>query len=185
MKKSGLVVVLMMMGTLAVAQWGTEDLSENPTTLERLYTGGGIGGGFSTYYAFVSASPLIGYNITNRLAGGVQFTYRYTNYRSFRPSISTNDYAMGPFLRFKVAGPFFVHGEYEFLNYDKPNENVRGVFNSLLLGAGIFQPVAPRAGYYIAALYNFSYTSSNTLNSPYASPLVLRVGFTFGFKDAF
>lgn len=180
MKKFSLVLVLVMMGTMAFAQWGEEEMSEKPSIRERIFTGGGFGASFSSYYSYISVSPLIGYKITPKLAGGLQLTYRYTNYKTYRPSISTSDYGISPFVRFSVYGPFFLHAEYEYLNYEFPvssSETVRLSFNSVMAGGGLFQPIGRRAGFYLLALYNFSYKA----NSPYDSPLVLRAGITAGF----
>ena len=104
MKKLTLVIVFSILGTFAFAQWGEEQLSEKPDLRERIFTGGGIGASFSSYYDYVSVSPLIGYRITPKLAGGLQFQYRYTNYKSYTPSFSTNDFGISPFLRFSIFG---------------------------------------------------------------------------------
>lgn len=180
MKKLTLVLLLSLAATMAFAQWGEEEMSDKPSIRERIFTGGGFGASFSSYYSYVSVSPLIGYKITNRLAGGVQVTYRYTNYKNYRPAINTNDFGVSPFVRFSVYGPLFLHAEYEYLNYEFPvssKETVRMSFNSVMAGGGLFQPIGRRAGFYLLALYNFSYQA----NSPYDSPLVLRAGITAGF----
>jgi hypothetical protein len=186
MKKFTLIVIFSMFGTMAFAQWGEEEMSEKPDLRERIFTGGGFGASFSSYYDFISVSPLIGYRITPKLAGGLQVQYRYTKYKTTNPKISTNDYGVSPFLRFSVFGPFFLHAEYEYLNYEFPTsatESIRKGYNSFMAGGGFFQPMGRRVGLYAMALYNFSYreSTSSTDYSPYNSPLVLRVGITAGF----
>jgi len=185
MKKLTLVMVLSIVGTCAFAQWGDEEMSDKPSIRDRIFTGGGIGASFSSYSSFVSISPLIGYKITPKLAGGLQFTYRYTQYKTISPSVSTNDFGVSPFLRFSVYGPFFLHAEYEYLNYEIPisgTETIRQDFNSFMAGGGFFQPIGRKAGFYLMALYNFSYKQSTpTSYSPYNSPLILRAGITAGF----
>jgi hypothetical protein len=44
---------------IAQAQWGEEEMSEKPSFRERIFTGGGFGLSFSSYYDYVSVSPLI------------------------------------------------------------------------------------------------------------------------------
>ncbi len=185
MKKFVLLTILSMLGTVAFAQWGEEELSDKPDWKERIFTGGGFGASFGSYYDYVSVSPLIGYRITQKLAGGVQVQYRYTNYKQYSPKISTNDFGVSPFLRFSLFGPIFLHAEYEYLNYQyvgAGGEKFRQGFNSFMAGGGFFQPLGRRAGFYALALYNFSYREGTaTTYSPYNSPLVLRVGITAGF----
>lgn len=189
MKKLTLIIIFSMLGTLAFAQWGEEQLSEKPDWRERVFTGGGLGASFSSYYDYVSVSPLIGYRITNKLAGGLQIQYRYTKYKQ-APSYSTNDFGISPFLRFSIFGPFFLHAEYEHLSYEYPvgydiNNDIikdRRGYDSFLAGGGFFQPIGRRAGFYLSALYNFSYRDPGPGDYyPYNSPLVLRVGITAGF----
>jgi len=171
--------------TLAMAQWGEEDMSDKPTLRERLFTGGGFGLSFSNYYDFVSVSPLVGYKITPKLAAGVQVQYRYTKYKQFTPKFSTNDYGISPFVRYSIYAPIFLQAEYEYLNYEYPittSESIRKTYNSFLAGGGFFQPIGRHAGFYAVAMYNFSYRAANYGEvTPYNSPLVLRVGVTAGF----
>ncbi|HMG94592.1 MAG TPA: hypothetical protein VK589_31250 [Chryseolinea sp.] len=186
MKKLVLVIMFTLCGTLVFAQWGEEQLSDKPDWKERIFTGGGIGGSFGSYYDYISVSPLVGYRITQKLAGGVQFQYRYTHYKTYTPDFSTNDFGVSPFLRFSIFGPLFLHAEYEYLSYQYPisaqGDKARKGFNSFMAGGGFFQPVGRHAGIYAVALYNFSYkdpTSSDFY--PYNSPWILRVGITAGF----
>jgi hypothetical protein len=185
MKKTILTLIALSLCTLAMAQWGDEEMSDQPTLRERIFTGGGFGLSFSSYYDFVSVSPLIGYKVTPKLAAGIQVQYRYTRYKEFTPKFSTNDYGISPFVRYNVYSPFFLQAEYEYLNYEFPvttSESIRKKYNSFLAGGGLFQPLGRRAGFYALALYNFSYRAAGPGEvTPYDSPLVLRVGVTAGF----
>lgn len=186
MKKLILVTIFSLLGTLAFAQWGEEEMSEKPDLRERIFTGGGFGASFSSYYDYISVSPLIGYRITPKLAGGIQVQYRYTNYKGYNPKFSTNDFGISPFLRFSVYGPFFLHAEYEYLSYQyptSPSDKARKGYSSFMAGGGLFQPIGRKAGIYALALYNFSYKDRTSASDfyPYDSPLVLRVGITAGF----
>jgi hypothetical protein len=183
MKKIALLSILSMACTVAFGQWGMEEMSDKPDWKERVFTGGGFGAAFGSYYDYVSVSPLIGYSITQKLAAGIQVQYRYTNYKGYTQTISTNDWGVSPFVRYSLFGPIFLHAEYEYLNYQYPTSNgekFRRDFNSFMAGGGFFQPIGRRAGFYALALYNFSYDDLDVY-SPYNSPLVLRVGITAGF----
>jgi len=188
MKKFILAACFALAGTVAFAQWGDEQMSEKPSIRERIFTGGGMGLSFSNYYSYFSISPLIGIKLTPKIAAGVQVQYRYTKYKQTVPSFTTNDYGISPFVRYNFYGPFFLHAEYEYLNYEYPspysqNETIRRGFNSVMAGGGLFQPIGRHAGFYMMALYNFSYVAPATQYdvTPYNSPLVLRVGITAGF----
>jgi hypothetical protein len=164
MKKILLLSAALLFVLSANAQWGEEEMSEKPTLRERVFTGGGFGLSFSDSYDFVSISPLIGYRITPKLAGGLQVQYRYTKYKYITPKVSTNDYGVSPFLRLNVYGPLFLHAEYEYLNFEypvAPGEKIRMDYNSLLLGGGFFQPLGRSAGFYAVALYNVTYSDPN------------------------
>lgn len=183
MKKLMLLGMCMLLAVaVAKAQWGEEEMSETPTLRDRIFTGGGVGINFSSYSDYVSVSPLIGYRITPKLAGGLQVQYMYTKYKQVKPSITTNNYGVAPFLRFNLYGPLFLHAEYEYLSYEYPFENRRKSIGSFLAGGGYFQPLGRSAGFYISALYNFSYKDTQPGEfSPYNSPLILRAGVTAGF----
>ena len=184
MKKFLLPFLFLCIITSAHAQWGEEPMDEKPSIRDRMFFGGGFGLNFSSYYDFFSISPIVGYKVTDKLAGGLMFQYRFTKYKAYTPNIKTNDYGVSPFLRYNVFGPIFLHTEYEYLNYEfpiTPTESQRISFNSFLAGGGFFQPLGRNAGFYAMALYNFSYKSNYSSPQAYNSPWVLRVGITAGF----
>ncbi|RAV97657.1 hypothetical protein [Pseudochryseolinea flava] len=186
MKRFLLFVILLAAASIqANAQWGEDEMDETAPWKERIFTGGGLGASFQKGYSFVSVSPLIGYKITPKLAAGLQFQYRYTKYNVGSFKFSANDYGISPFLRWNFYGPLFLHTEYEYLNYtsmDLDGSKVRKGYNSFFAGGGFFQPLGRNAGFFLLALYNFSYRDPqpNEL-SPYDSPLVIRAGVTAGF----
>jgi hypothetical protein len=169
--------------TVAFSQ-GKDNSLDGVPFKERIVFGGGLGLSFGSYQDFFSVSPQIGYRITAKLIGGTGFTYRYTNYKYFSPSIKLNDYGINPFLRFTVYRNIFVQTEYEYLNYEFPvttQETTRKDFNSVFVGGGFVQPVGEKVSFYIMALYNLSYKSRNGNEyTPYDSPLVIRAGINIG-----
>jgi hypothetical protein len=184
--KASFFIGLLLLSSAACAQWGDSEMDQKAPWQERIFTGGGLGLSFGTDVDFISISPIIGYRLTPKLASGLSLTYRYTNYKYVTPKIATNDFGAAPFLRFNFYKNFFLHAEYEFLNYEFPisaSESERRSFKSFMAGGGFFQPLGRNAGFFAIALYNFSYrnpTSSSTYQ-PYGSPLVLRAGITAGF----
>jgi hypothetical protein len=113
MKKLILFCLALTCCSTLYAQWGEEEMSDEPDWKERVFFGGGLGASFGSNYDFVSVSPMVGYKITQKLAGGMQIQYRYTKYKNITPSLSTNDYGLSPFLRYNIFPPFFLHVEYE------------------------------------------------------------------------
>lgn len=179
-------ILIFLCSVNAFAQWGDEQLTEKPSFKDKVFFGGGFGMSFNANYDYFSLSPIVGYRITQRLAGGVSIIYRYTKYKYVVPNVSTNDYGLSPFLRFKLYGPLFLHTEFEYLNYQYitySGESVRQTYTSFMAGGGFFQPVGRHAGFFATALYNFSYRNPTSPNDyyPYSSPWVLRVGITAGF----
>jgi hypothetical protein len=174
--------LLVFLSMQAFAQWGEEEMSDKPPFKERIFFGGGIGGGFGSTVDYVSVSPIIGYKLTEKLVPGISLMYRYTNNKYYTPHISTSDYGISPYLRYMVGNGIFLHTEYEYLNYEypiTPTETVRKGYTSFLAGGGFFQPIGRHAGFYATILYNFSY--SNNGYYPYSSPVIYRMGITAGF----
>jgi hypothetical protein len=178
--------LLVLASTLAHAQWGDDEMDERAPWKERVFTGGGLGMSFGTNVDFISISPLIGYKVSPKVAAGLSLTYRYTNFKYSLPKISTNDFGVSPFVRYNFYQNFFLHAEYEYLNYELPklgSEKRREAFSSMLAGGGFFQPLGKRAGFFLLALYNFSYRNPTgpTDLQPYDSPIIVRGGITAGF----
>ncbi len=181
MKKLILTLFIASISSIAFAQWGQEEMDEKPTFRDRIFTGGGFGLSFNSYYDYFSVSPIVGYKITPKLVGGIGLQYSHYKYKQYSPAITTDNYGGSVFLRYKIFDPIFLHAEYEYLNYQF-TETQRQGFNSFMAGGGFFQPIGRKAGIYVMALYNFSYQNP-TLGqySVYNSPLVIRAGITAGF----
>ena len=124
-------------------------------------------------------STIVGYKLTDRLVPGIGFTYRYMSWRipGYQP-VRANFYGASVWTRFYVIPQIFAHVEYEALNgewspYSRPG--YRYFLATPFVGGGYSQGNGLMSSY-IMLLYivNYSY------DSPYGSPLVLRVGVTFG-----
>lgn len=156
---------------------------EDPSILDRMYVGGGFSASFGTITS-VYVSPVVGYMITRSLSSGVGITYMY--YRNDFFDFETHTYGGRLFLRQNIRLlrlPLFLYSEYENLNVETveilPNDAYRlnrEWVPSLFFGGGLFQPLGRRGGFYMIAMYNVIF---DDLRSPYNSPWVFRVGFTF------
>jgi hypothetical protein len=175
-------VCLVFAASVCVFSQGKDNSLKGMPLKDRIVTGGGLGLGFGSVQDYVSVSPMIGYRVTARLLAGTGVTYRYTNYKVFRPSLKLNDYGVNPFLRFTVYRNIFIQAEYEYLNYEYPlpsRETTRMNFDSYMAGGGFIQPLGDRLSFYLMALYNFSYDDLDPY-SPYDSPIVIRAGINIG-----
>lgn len=134
----------------------------------------------------ISASPLVGYKITDAFSAGLRLNYQYVSQKN--PDISLNYYGLGPFARYLVTDEYFLHAEYEYLNFEWFSgvddrgelETTRDNYDALWLGAGYREGVGRSAGFFVLALYNVLY-DPNESPQPYASPLSFQAGFAVGF----
>jgi hypothetical protein len=153
---------------------------------DKWYFGGGFGLSMGTDVTAISASPLVGYKITDQLSGGLSMTYQYVKYKAYDESFSY--YGVGPFTRFQITDRYFTHFEYEYLSFEYPTgltpdgdlETTREGYSSIWLGAGYRESIGRNAGFFLLALYNVLYDEAD-LNTPYASPLSIRAGVAVGF----
>lgn len=175
-----LLCLLLTTSMTSFAQTGND--IEGESFKDRIYVGGGLGLQFGTV-TNIEVSPLVGYRITDELSAGVGMTYiyfkrKYDNYDDFETSI----YGYRLFGRRNIGEQFFAQAEYESLNLEffNPQDGIvtRQWVPGLLVGGGLFQPFGSNAGLNISAMYNLMH---DELRSPYASPLILRIGITAGF----
>lgn len=154
------------------------DSTEKPHWSDRFFFGGGIGGLQFGRVTNISLLPMVGYKITPDWHAGVGIKYNYYRDKRYTPTITDNIYGGRLFTRylFSIGNQLQItpHLEYEFLQRDSSWEWLSGTFQSLMPGIGLYQPIGPRSGINILALYNVLYSAGN---SPYASPWVLRVDF--------
>jgi hypothetical protein len=147
----------------------------------RWFYGGSIGLGLGDV-TYVSVAPLVGYQVSDRLAVGGSLIYQYTNDDRYQPAITTNDYGASVFGRYMIKGPFFAQAELEQLSYEYVRSNLtttRTDATSLFVGGGVAWPLGSKVSAFATALYNLSYGSQSP--SPYSSPWVFRFGVGVGF----
>lgn len=148
---------------------------------DRFFFGGGIGASFGDV-DYLEIAPLVGFQVHPRVSTGIGVFWRQRSDDRYTPSIDTTDYGGNVFARFHIANPVFAQVEYEYVDYEIPTGDgtVRDSASSFLVGAGVFQPIGGRAGFFASALYNVTYDENDEFR-PYDSPWVYRAGVSVGF----
>jgi hypothetical protein len=174
-------ILLMCIAGYAQAQRQIDEQS-SWSLKDRIYVGGGFGlnGGSDTWgnkYFTFSLSPVIGYMITPNFSAGSGISYTYLGYSS-PVNVTIHQYGISPFVRYNIK-QFFGQLEYNVIStplyIDQSN---RKTYDRLLAGIGISQPVGDRTSLNLVAMYDLIYSNDRT-QSPFASPWVFRVFFTF------
>ena len=150
---------------------------------DRIYVGGNVGFQFGTDYTSVLVAPLVGYKFTEKFSAGIGGTYMYYKIkdRYYNYTFSTNIYGGSLFTRYFLFENLFAHAEYEMLNLKTFNffeqKTERLWVPALFIGGGYQQMLGSSSFAQILLLYDIIQET----NTPYQSPLVVRVGFGFGF----
>lgn len=150
---------------------------------ERFRAGGSFGLAFGTV-TNVNLSPMVGYELTEKLLGGVGATVMW--YKSNYFGFNSVYYGGRAFFMYKVFPMVNIQAEYEamnviadtFVKYD-----TRKWLGSPMLGASYSQPLGGKftKAIHMTLLYNFNYNNQlddfgNNI-SPYSSPFVFRITF--------
>jgi hypothetical protein len=148
---------------------------------QRWFFGGGVGASFGDVN-YVELAPLVGVNVAPRVGLALQPFYRWTDDKRYSPSVSTTDYGATLFTRVRIVAGFFAEADYQFTSYEYPvaGGTTRSTYNAFLAGGGYSIPVASQVGFYVSALYDFTY-DGNDPNRPYDSPVRVQVGVAVGF----
>ncbi|HEX7412034.1 MAG TPA: hypothetical protein VF298_07850 [Bacteroidales bacterium] len=161
---------------------------------DRFFFGGNFGLQFGDI-TLIDVSPMVGYRITEKVAGGISFSYKYYYYKNFfyNPysysftDMTSNIYGASIFGRYYFVENLFAHAEYEYLiySYDNYRPNSTGSSYSkstetvdvpgLFLGGGYRQPIGGRVFFTITILYNVN----ESQYSPYSNPII-RAGVSVG-----
>ena len=176
-----LLTLLLIFGACTAHAQRQIDEQSSWSLKDRLYVGGGFGlnGGSDSWgnkYFTFSLSPIIGYMITNNFSAGSGISYTYLGYSS--PINATiHQYGVSPFVRYNVK-QFFGQVEYNVISTPLYfDQNDRQIYDRLLAGIGISQPVGERSSINLLAMYDLIYSNDRT-QSPFASPWVFRVFFS-------
>ncbi len=149
---------------------------------DRLFLGGDFGLSFGTI-TFVRIAPLLGYNVTPRLAFGLGPSYQYWSDSRFAPKLSSSIYGGAFFGRYFVFENVFAESSLEILNLEEISfspspdfERSRVTIPVWFVGAGFSQRNSRGSGFFIAAYYDLI----QNINSPYPNNISLRIGGFIG-----
>lgn len=155
------------------------DFNQQPF-IDRVRLGGSFGLSFGTV-TNVNLSPMAGYEITEKLVGGVGITGMY--FRSKYYGINSLYYGGRGFLMYAVVPMINIIGEFEAMNVIGSYQK-RQWLGSPMIGAAYSQPLGTRfiKAAHLTILYNLNYNNqidqySGQNLSPYSSPFVFRVTF--------
>jgi hypothetical protein len=171
-------IVVILLGFLSFPSFSQVSFQEGATPLERMYSGGGFGLNFNRDVFSLSLSPILGYMITQRVSAGIGIPYQFNSYSQI--DIQTNDFGARLFGRFQVIDQLFAYTEFEYLNFEfvniqDPDNNIRQGFDSYFFGLGYSSP-RPGTQFNIMGMYNILWQEN--VASPYNSPWSLRVQVT-------
>lgn len=187
MKRLAIIAVmgLMLLGSMGKAS--AQFLPDVPNLRGKMVYGGNFGFGMSGNYLSLSVAPQVGYRIFSPWEVGVRGIYDLT---CFFDRIYGNSYGhyfgVAPYTNCQVYKGLFLHVEDEVMygmsrwNHETISSNW---FNSIFVGGGYRQYTAQGSFAYIMVLYNLSWGTFqlDALDTPYASPIALRVGYCFYF----
>ena len=178
-----LLLVAMFIISVNVSAQTDKKIQNNSSFLDRVFFGGNLGLQFGDV-TNVQISPIAGYRVTNDFSTGLGIQYQYIKNKRINPAITSNNYGMSIFTRYRIKEPFFLQAEYEYLNYEvtflRSFEKQRRSISSIFVGGGISQPIGKNAAFTLSVLYNLSYDETD-ITSPYSSPLRISGGINLGF----
>ncbi|MEO8762872.1 MAG: hypothetical protein ABI416_01235 [Ginsengibacter sp.] len=193
-------IILLLFLPLALhsfAQSGDEkEGEEKGFKKEKLFTGGSVTAGFSSYSTILGITPQFGYSLTNWADAGITLNLNYTSqrdYEEYGDKLRQTVYGPGAFVRLFPVRFLFASVQYEYnlihlkyipatsSNYTPSKNNLHA--NSLLLGGGYSGGRAPGSNsyYYLSV----SWDVLGDKNSPYVDGLgrsnpIIRAGYNIG-----
>jgi hypothetical protein len=190
-KYSFLLLTFLFIATMSFAQTAEietpKSKNNDESILKKLVLGGNVGVGYANGWN-LNLSPTVGYKLTNSTIAGIGITYNYADFNNpFYNNRTTYNTTGGRiFAQQLLFQNLYAHAEYEYLSYEvKVRSNDGRIVNQfeatapgLLLGGGYSSSFGNGFGFTTEILYNILYRSDI---SPYASPLIFRGGFMYGF----
>ena len=187
MKRLAIIASLCLMLLGFAGKASAQILPDVPDMKGKFVVGGTLGGGMYGNYLNVSIAPQIGYRIFSPWEVGVRGIYNLScDFDRVYGSSYAHYFGVAPYTNFQVYKGLFVHVEDEMMyGFSRWNHTTTGSkwFNSLFVGGGYRQYAYNGSYVYYMVLYNLSWSALTTggMETPYASPIALRVGYCYCF----
>jgi hypothetical protein len=194
--KKAILILLLPLCFHAKAQQADEENKDVKKGFqkERLFTGGNLNLGFSSYYTSLGITPQFGYSLTDWADAGVTINLNYTSQRDqfSTAKIRQTVYGPGAFVRLFPVRFLFAGAQYEYnilhqktipadSGFPVPDFNTSA--NSLLVGGGYAggREKGNNSYYYISVMWDIM----GDKNSPYIDEFdrsipVIRAGYNIG-----
>lgn len=183
MKRLFTVAIALMLSATFSQQLSAQTFGAPEFMKGKLVVGGDFDAGYYSNSLCLGIAPQVGFRLTRSLEVGVRLGYNlnyFPNYgygRYFYHGFSGAGYA-----NFEIFRGFYLHAEDEELCLLVRGKNIEpsapSWFNSVFVGGGYRQYLSSTSYYYYALLYDLSFDYYHN-TSPYASPLIIRMGFCF------
>lgn len=160
-------------------------LPDVPDLKGKIIYGGNFGFGMSGNFLSLSVAPQIGYRVFNPWEVGVRTIYDLTcDFNRTLGNVYGHYFGLAPYTNFQVYKGLFLHVEDEVMygiirwNHETVSQKW---YNSVFVGGGYRQYSYTGSYVYFMVLYNLSWgaVQSSNWDTPYGSPIVLRVGYCF------
>ena len=163
---------------------------------EKLFTGGSVTVGFSSYSTTLGIDPQLGYSLTNWADVGIHLNLNYTSQRDYQvygDKLRQTVYGPGAFVRLFPVNFLFASAQYEYNiirvkyiaanNSGYSNNTYKVNAGSLLLGAGYAGGREPGSNTYY--FISISWDVLGNKNSPYINEVgrsspIIRAGYNIG-----
>lgn len=187
MKRFAIIASFCLMFLGFVGKASAQLLSEVPDMKGKFVVGGNVGGGMYGNCLNLSVAPQFGYRIFSPWEVGVRGVYELScDFNRVLGSSYAHYFGMAPYTNLQVYKGLFIHFEDEVMyGFSRWNHSTTGSiwFNSVFVGGGYRQYDYSGSYVYFMLLYNLSWGALATggMETPYAQPIVIRVGYCFGF----
>lgn len=185
MKRFAIVASLCLMLFGFVGKASAQFIPDVPDLKGKMIYGGNFGFGMYGNSLSLSIAPQMGYRVFNPWEVGLRGIYDFDCYFDrLKGNAYGHYFGVAPYTNFQFYKGLFVHVEDEIMygitRWKK--ETLRNQwYNSVFVGGGYRQYSYDGSYVYLMVLYNLSWgvIPSGNWDTPYGSPLSLRVGYCF------
>lgn len=161
-----------------------KSLEEKNWKWENFRIGGNLGLSFGRQ-TYVEVSPAFGYWVLpGKFQAGISTKFIYQSIKYDHQQWKSFIYGGGVFADYVIWKGLFARGEFELINKESFFSTERINVPHLLLGGGYTQEISDYGNFYVAALFNVLDSDESIYSGTFGDlPLILRIGFGFGFPS--